>query len=96
MPTANHACDARCGGSTPTVTSRAQKQYDATDPDHRLVADELERRWNQALQRVREIEGRIDQHLRINHKSSSGPERNLKIWRRTLRPSGRVRTLMSG
>jgi DNA invertase Pin-like site-specific DNA recombinase len=42
---------------------RAQKQYDATDPDNRLVADELERRWNQALQRVREIEARIDQRL---------------------------------
>jgi hypothetical protein len=39
---------------------RAQKQYDATDPDNRLVADELQRRWNQTLQRVREIEGRID------------------------------------
>jgi DNA invertase Pin-like site-specific DNA recombinase len=42
---------------------RAQKQYDATDPDNRLVADELERRWNQALQRVRDIEARIDQHV---------------------------------
>jgi DNA invertase Pin-like site-specific DNA recombinase len=42
---------------------RAQKQYDATDPDNRLVADELERRWNHALQRVREIEDRIDQHV---------------------------------
>jgi hypothetical protein len=42
---------------------RAQKQYDATDPDNRLVADELERRWNQALQRVREIEERIEQHV---------------------------------
>jgi DNA invertase Pin-like site-specific DNA recombinase len=42
---------------------RAQKQYDATDPDNRLVAEELERRWNQALQRVRDIEGRIDQHI---------------------------------
>ena len=42
---------------------RAQKQYDATDPDNRLVADELERRWNQALQRVHEIEGRLDQHV---------------------------------
>jgi hypothetical protein len=42
---------------------RAQKQYDATDPDNRLVADELERRWNQALQHVREIEDRIDQHV---------------------------------
>jgi len=42
---------------------RAQKQYDATDPDNRLVADELERRWNQALQRVRGIEERINQHV---------------------------------
>jgi DNA invertase Pin-like site-specific DNA recombinase len=42
---------------------RAQKQYDAIDPDNRLVADELERRWNTALQRVREIEARIDQHV---------------------------------
>jgi DNA invertase Pin-like site-specific DNA recombinase len=41
---------------------RAQKQYDATDPENRLVADELERRWNTALQRVREIEARIEQH----------------------------------
>jgi DNA invertase Pin-like site-specific DNA recombinase len=42
---------------------RAQKQYDATDPDNRLVADELERRWNQALRRVHEIEERIDRHV---------------------------------
>jgi Recombinase len=45
------------------AAQRAQKQYDATDPEHRLVADELERRWNQALQRVHEIEERINQHL---------------------------------
>src|SRR5207245_2125595 len=42
---------------------RAQKQYDATDPENRLVADELERRWNHALQHVREIEERLDQHV---------------------------------
>lgn len=30
---------------------RADKQYDTTDPDNRLVASELERRWNEALQR---------------------------------------------
>jgi DNA invertase Pin-like site-specific DNA recombinase len=46
------------------VAQRAQKQFDATDPENRLVADELERRWNQALQRVHDIEGRIDQHLK--------------------------------
>jgi hypothetical protein len=41
---------------------RTQKQFDATDPDNRLVADELERRWNQALQHVRDLEARIEQH----------------------------------
>ena len=41
---------------------RAQKQFDAVDPENRLVADELERRWNQALQRVGELEGRLDEH----------------------------------
>jgi DNA invertase Pin-like site-specific DNA recombinase len=40
---------------------RAQKQYDAADPDNRLVADELERRWNEALRRVREVEQQIEQ-----------------------------------
>ena len=44
------------------AAQRAQKQYDATDPENRLVADELERRWNQALQRVQEIEERLKQH----------------------------------
>jgi len=42
---------------------RAAKQYDATDPENRLVADELERRWNQALQKVQEIELRIQQQI---------------------------------
>jgi DNA invertase Pin-like site-specific DNA recombinase len=41
---------------------RAQKQYDAADPENRLVADELERRWNQALQRVRKLEQQIEAH----------------------------------
>src|SRR5215469_9954159 len=30
----------------------AQRQYDAVDPDNRLVASELERRWNEKLERV--------------------------------------------
>lgn len=41
---------------------RAWKQYDGVDPENRLVADELERRWNQALQRVEMLEGRVKQH----------------------------------
>jgi hypothetical protein len=44
------------------AASRAQRQFDAADPENRLVADELERRWNGALERVREIEGRIAHH----------------------------------
>ncbi|WP_287301181.1 hypothetical protein [Mesorhizobium sp.] len=32
----------------------ARRQYDAVDPDNRLVAGELERRWNAALVAVRE------------------------------------------
>jgi hypothetical protein len=38
---------------------RAQRQYDAVDPDRRLVADELERRWNEALEGVAKLESRI-------------------------------------
>jgi len=48
-------------GSAGYAAHRAQRQYDAADPENRLVADELERRWNQALERVREIEQRIAQ-----------------------------------
>jgi hypothetical protein len=35
---------------------RAQRQYDACDPDNRLVAAELERRWNEHLGRVTQLE----------------------------------------
>ena len=39
--------------------AHARRQYDAVDPANRLVAGELERRWNQALQAIAKIEGRI-------------------------------------
>jgi DNA invertase Pin-like site-specific DNA recombinase len=42
--------------------SRAWKQYDASDPENRLVAAELEQRWNRALEQVQEIEERIERH----------------------------------
>jgi DNA invertase Pin-like site-specific DNA recombinase len=53
------------------AAQRAQKRYDAADPQNRLVADELERRWNQALQRVQEIEQRIEQHVHGQGKTTT-------------------------
>lgn len=38
----------------------ARKQHNAVDPENRLVAAELERRWNAALQKVSEVEARIE------------------------------------
>jgi DNA invertase Pin-like site-specific DNA recombinase len=39
--------------------AHARRQYDAVDPTNRLVAGELERRWNEALQVVHRIESDI-------------------------------------
>jgi hypothetical protein len=39
--------------------AHARRQYDAVDPANRLVAGELGRRWNEALQAVHIIEGEI-------------------------------------
>jgi excisionase family DNA binding protein len=36
--------------------AHARRQYDAVDPDNRLVAAELERRWNERLRMVSELE----------------------------------------
>jgi DNA invertase Pin-like site-specific DNA recombinase len=42
----------------------AQRQYQAVDPDHRLVAAELERRWEVALQTVAEARDTAEQCAR--------------------------------
>ena len=39
--------------------AHARRQYDSVDPANRLVAGELERRWNEALQVVHRIESEI-------------------------------------
>jgi Recombinase/Recombinase zinc beta ribbon domain/Helix-turn-helix domain len=40
-------------------TDRAQRQYDAVEPENRLVSETLERRWNAALARVAELDQRL-------------------------------------
>jgi len=44
------------------AADRAFRQYDAADPANRLVAGELEVRWNRALAHVAEVEGKIAAH----------------------------------
>jgi len=44
------------------AADRAFRQYDAADPANRLVAGELEARWNRALARAAEVESKIVAH----------------------------------
>ncbi len=53
---------------------RTQRQYDAVDPENRLVAATLERKWNEALKRVRQVQSRLEQ-IGQERSSSPGPQR---------------------
>jgi hypothetical protein len=44
------------------AADRAFRQYDAIDPANRLVAAELEARWNRALGRVADVEAKVAAH----------------------------------
>jgi DNA invertase Pin-like site-specific DNA recombinase len=59
------------------AAERARRQYDAVDPDNRLVADELERRWNLTLERVREIEERLQQERQRQLAQTPSPAESL-------------------
>jgi DNA invertase Pin-like site-specific DNA recombinase len=48
------------------AADRAFRQYDAADPANRLVAGELEARWNKALARVAEVDGKVAAHDAAN------------------------------
>jgi recombinase len=43
------------------AASRAERQYQQVDPENRLIAAELERRWEAALRELREAETRLAQ-----------------------------------
>jgi hypothetical protein len=51
--------------------SLASRRYEAVDPTKRLVARELESRWNIALERVAELEQRL---ARMNNQAASRPQ----------------------
>ena len=57
--------------------SRARKQYDAVDPDNRLVAAELEQRWNAQLAEVQRLEKELEAIPEAEHGVSSADRENL-------------------
>jgi hypothetical protein len=56
-------------------SSLARRQYDAVDPLNRLVAAELERRWNDRLQAVAELENRLSEVTRASAQRLTDAER---------------------
>lgn len=42
-------------------TQRARRQYDAVEPENRLVCGELEKRWDQALRSEKDVEQALDE-----------------------------------
>jgi hypothetical protein len=55
--------------------ARARRGYDAVDPDNRLVAGELERRWNAALLAVCTLEDELEGMVRRQDSTLDGEER---------------------
>jgi DNA invertase Pin-like site-specific DNA recombinase len=53
----------------------AARRYEAVDPDNRLVAAELEARWNMALRRVGEVEGRLREIETTNEGTARVPDK---------------------
>jgi DNA invertase Pin-like site-specific DNA recombinase len=53
----------------------AGRRYEAVDPDNRLVAAELEARWNTALRSVGEVEARLRQLETTGHETARIPDK---------------------
>lgn len=52
--------------------AHARRQYDAVDPSHRLVAAELERRWNEALK----LQAQLEEELVVLEREKPNPLNN--------------------
>jgi DNA invertase Pin-like site-specific DNA recombinase/transposase len=65
--------------------NRIFRQFDAVEPENRLVARTLERQWNEALKQVQEIEAHIkDQRKAFQHQLSKVEEHKIKDLARDL------------
>ena len=58
--------------------SHARRQYDAVDPANRLVAGELERRWNKCLEEVARLEEKI-QSLQRQQPATLGDDERARL-----------------
>ena len=58
------------GGARRYEAERARRQYDAVEPENRLVARELERRWEDALKERRRVE---EEYARFGRGPAPGP-----------------------
>jgi DNA invertase Pin-like site-specific DNA recombinase len=64
---------------------RARRQYDAVEPENRLVARELERRWEEALKEQRRLEEESARFSRDQPRGLSAGEREqIHAWARDL------------
>src|SRR5262249_12052930 len=79
--------------------AHARRQYDAVDPDNRLVAGELERRWNDRLAAVAQLEDQIRSIGREQPSAVSDDERTMllalaedlpALWNHPSAPSRRA------
>ena len=60
------------------AADRAWKQYDAVDPENRLVATQLEQRWNAALTKVHEVQARLDEEQNRSRQRFSAEPQTLR------------------
>ena len=75
----------------------ARRQYDAVDPDNRLVAGELERRWNERLVAAQRLEAQLAAMVDDTSGQLSAAERaRLMHLDETCRPFGTTRPRRSG
>ncbi len=59
--------------------ARARRQYDAVDPDNRLVASELERRWNEKLVQLRDLETQVESLKQMQQVPSLSAENRARL-----------------
>ena len=71
----------------------AERRYEAVDPDNRLIAATLEQRWNEAMQRLYDLEAELAAFERQVMRAVTAEQKRqiLSSWRATFHDCGRQR-----